>query len=121
MHVKCLPDARVSLLVGDDGTLRAFAQHLLENFMRFASAKPPPYRPLGCCLARKEISRTMRNDLLSVELRADNYQGSLLAPGAVDELEEQRTLTQQARAAAAPCKAMLRSQRQRPSLPCVCL
>ena len=63
MHVKCLPDARVSLLVGDDGTLRAFAQHLLENFMRFASAKPPPYRPLGCCLARKEISRTMRNDL----------------------------------------------------------
>ena len=30
--------------------------------MRFASAKPPPYRPLGCCLARKEISRTMRND-----------------------------------------------------------
>ena len=62
MHVKCLPDARVSLLVGDDGTLRAFAQHLLENFMRFASAKPPPYRPLGCCLARKEISRTMRND-----------------------------------------------------------
>ena len=52
MHVKCLPDARVSLLVGGDGTLRAFAQHLLENFMRFASAKPPPYRPLGCCLAR---------------------------------------------------------------------
>ena len=64
VHVECLPDARVSLLVGDDGTLRASAQHLLENFMRFASAEPPPYRPLGCCLARKEISRTMRNDLL---------------------------------------------------------
>ena len=63
MHVKCLPDARVSLLVSDDGTLRASAQHLLENFMRFASAGPPPYRPLGCCLARKEISRTMRNNL----------------------------------------------------------
>ena len=54
----------MSLLIGGDGTLRAFAQHLLENFMRFASAKPPPYRPLGCCLARKEISRTMRNDQL---------------------------------------------------------
>ena len=67
MHVKCLPDARVSLLVGDDGTLRASAQHLLENFMRFASAEPPPYLPLGCCLARKEISRTMRNDHAGIE------------------------------------------------------
>ena len=46
MHVKCLPDARVSLLVSDDGTLRASAQHLSENFMRFASAEPPPYTTL---------------------------------------------------------------------------
>ena len=29
-----------------DGTLHASAQHLLENFMRFAAAEPPPYRRL---------------------------------------------------------------------------
>ena len=73
MHVKCLPDARVSFLVGDDSTLRASAQHLSENFMRFASAEPPPYRPLSCCLARKEISQTMRNDHLSIYLSGSIY------------------------------------------------
>ena len=47
MHVKCLPGARMSLMISDDGTLHASAQHLLENFMRLAAAEPPPYRPLS--------------------------------------------------------------------------
>ena len=41
--LKCLPGARVS----GDGTLHASAQHLLENFMRFAAAEPPPYQALS--------------------------------------------------------------------------
>ena len=45
--------------------------------------------------------------LLSVELRADNHQGSHPAPGAVGELKEQSTSKQQARAEAASCTAIL--------------
>ena len=41
VHVKCLPGARMSLMISD-GTLHASAQHLLENFMRLAAAEPPP-------------------------------------------------------------------------------
>ena len=39
----------MSLMISDDGTLHASAQHLLENFMRLAAApaEPPPYRPLS--------------------------------------------------------------------------
>jgi hypothetical protein len=45
--LKCLPGARMSLMISDDGTLHVSAQHLLENFMRLAAAEPPPYRPLS--------------------------------------------------------------------------
>ena len=45
--------------------------------------------------------------LLSVELRADNHQGSLPAPSVVGELKEQSTSKQQARAEAASCTAIL--------------
>ena len=47
VHVKCLPGARMSLMISDDGTLHASAHHLLENCMRLAAAEPPPYRPLS--------------------------------------------------------------------------
>jgi hypothetical protein len=47
VHVKCLPGARMSLMISDDGTLTHRAQDLLENFMRLAAAEPPPYRPLS--------------------------------------------------------------------------
>ena len=36
----------MSLMISDDGTLHASAQHLLENFMRLAAAEPPPYLEL---------------------------------------------------------------------------
>ena len=37
--------ARMSLMISDDGTLHASAQHLLENFMRLR--EPPPYQALS--------------------------------------------------------------------------
>ena len=60
--LNAFPARACRFLVSDDGTLRASAQHLSENFMRIASAEPPPYRPLDRCLARKKISQKMRNN-----------------------------------------------------------
>ena len=45
VHVKCLPGARMSLMISD-GTLHASAQHLLENFMRLRSQPRNPH-PTG--------------------------------------------------------------------------
>ena len=45
-------------------------------------------------------------DIVNVEVRAENLQGSLLAPGAVAILDEQGTREPQARAAGASCTAI---------------
>ena len=45
-------------------------------------------------------------DIVNVEVRAENLQGSLPAPGAVAILDEQSTREPQARAAGASCTAM---------------
>ena len=48
------------MIFSDDGTLHASAQHLLENFMRFAAAEPPPYRPLRVETAAKRERKSQR-------------------------------------------------------------
>ena len=45
-------------------------------------------------------------DIVNVEVRAENLQGSLPAPGAVAILDEQSTREPQARAAGASCTAI---------------
>ena len=45
-------------------------------------------------------------DIVNVEVRAENLQGSLPAPGAVAILDEQGTREPQARAAGASCTAI---------------
>ena len=50
------------MIFSDDGTLHASAQHLLENFMRFAAAEPPPYRPLRVETAAKRERKSQRKN-----------------------------------------------------------
>ena len=64
---------------------------------------PLPYTQV--CVLVVPASDRCGADFLNVEVRADNLQGLLPAPGAMAVLEEQSTREPQVRAAGASCTA----------------